>query len=450
MKSLHWVEPHLVSKMETKMKRLSSRAAKLGMPKPTMRLTGEERVTRVRLKDDNSFDASPVQHKMARFQLFEEVEVEINGEVPVLSGWRFLAKIDHDRAGGAWANLVSSSMIASDEDKAYIESNIDELSQKEPNCEHCDHSRARKNTYLLMNEETSEVKQVGSTCIDDFLGDNALAQAVLCYNLNTIAEFDAEARERGSSKYLVKNHLFLALSNYFTKMNGFVPSKYDTSTVSEVQIELRKPRSNETSQMISDYYNDQPNRWLEEAESIVEHFNNKSSQGNSYLTNAKTILKRGYMEPFNRFHAGIIASLPNSYHKDIETERAVSQEKSEALNEYFGEKKQRGYLKVRVTKVYEDVYSEFPSTSYTCKDDSNRTFSVKVSYGSSVPDLEMGKSYTFKGTISNHFETKHGILTTAINRIAEVTEVDERSEAPDFSQKKKKVKKTHDSSALNY
>ena len=88
----------------------------------------------------------------------EGAPVSITGQAPVLAGWRFLAKIEH----GEGNNLVKR-MVGGD------------LSPPEwhscgPDCDHCSVSRARKNTYMLESVETGEVKQVGSSCVSDFLG----------------------------------------------------------------------------------------------------------------------------------------------------------------------------------------------------------------------------------------------------------------------------------------
>jgi len=39
-----------------------------------------------------------------------------------------------------------------------------------PNCDHCGTRRRRKDTFLVKHIETGEVRQVGSTCLHDFLG----------------------------------------------------------------------------------------------------------------------------------------------------------------------------------------------------------------------------------------------------------------------------------------
>lgn len=82
----------------------------------------------------------------------------ITGQAPVLEGWRFLAKIEHDPGG----NLVKRV------------GGGDELPQAwhscAPNCDHCKTPRNRNTTFMLENVASGGVRQVGSTCVGDFLG----------------------------------------------------------------------------------------------------------------------------------------------------------------------------------------------------------------------------------------------------------------------------------------
>lgn len=91
----------------------------------------------------------------------EGCPVSIVGEAPVLDGWRFLARIEH----GVGGNLVKR-MVDGDSSPA-------EWHTCGPNCTHCNVSRQRNNTFMLQNVESGEVKQVGSSCISDFLGEQS-------------------------------------------------------------------------------------------------------------------------------------------------------------------------------------------------------------------------------------------------------------------------------------
>lgn len=90
----------------------------------------------------------------------ETVEVSVLGEAPKYAGWTFVATID-------WVgdNAVIRKVAGLD--------HVDTTSARdglEPNgCDHCHAARDRKNTYLLRSD-SGEFKQVGSTCLREFLG----------------------------------------------------------------------------------------------------------------------------------------------------------------------------------------------------------------------------------------------------------------------------------------
>jgi hypothetical protein len=82
--------------------------------------------------------------------------LQVTGQEPYLTGWRFLAAIDHEGD----TNIV--------EQVPGGEVSVAEWSTVAAKCDHCQLNRLRLKTYVLSNSETHEVKQVGSTCIEDF------------------------------------------------------------------------------------------------------------------------------------------------------------------------------------------------------------------------------------------------------------------------------------------
>lgn len=85
-------------------------------------------------------------------------ETAITGTAPSYGGWTFLARVD----------VVGDSFtLATTPDTDIL---IDRSVVRPGECDHCNHNRARKASYLVRNDETGEIRNVGSTCIKDFLG----------------------------------------------------------------------------------------------------------------------------------------------------------------------------------------------------------------------------------------------------------------------------------------
>lgn len=89
----------------------------------------------------------------------------LGGDAPSYGGWKFVARLDTvpDQNGDPlW--IVRSAPGVED-------SGIDRASLVLGFCAHCQTTRAnRRKLMIVENSETGEQKQVGSTCIKDFLG----------------------------------------------------------------------------------------------------------------------------------------------------------------------------------------------------------------------------------------------------------------------------------------
>ncbi len=139
---------------QRKLATMQAAARKLGLPEWDVTMAPKEwrEVSALRSADDGR----PVWEKMRQ----EGTPVTIEGRAPVVAGWRFLAKIEHEGDG----NLVK--MMGGDDQSAKSWHTCP------PNCAHCNVPRQRNNTFMLQSVETGETKQVGSTCVSDFLGEN--------------------------------------------------------------------------------------------------------------------------------------------------------------------------------------------------------------------------------------------------------------------------------------
>lgn len=139
--------------LESQIKSLNKRAAKLGSSPISMDVTGHHFTS---VKVNPLDEISPFEMVDIRIN-----EVEIDGQAPVLNGWKFLAVVEHITGENGNKNFF----------RAIPESDIPERYRTaSADCEHCNLNRMRKDTYLVKHEETGEVKQVGSGCLKDFTG----------------------------------------------------------------------------------------------------------------------------------------------------------------------------------------------------------------------------------------------------------------------------------------
>jgi len=188
-----WVPPAGVAKIEKELKRLNKKAKRLGM-EPLEVEWGESRTTHLVTKDTMTSPHSENFFHEKKRVLPEELEgykargwdysgvvveerhVKIVGKVPKIKGWSFVATLDHLEEG----NIIRG-VPGEDLPKKYRDA--------DNNCDHCGYNRRRKKTYVLRNAD-GDHKQIGSTCIKDFLGtDNAEKMAQRAEMMGQLMEF---------------------------------------------------------------------------------------------------------------------------------------------------------------------------------------------------------------------------------------------------------------------
>jgi hypothetical protein len=155
--------------LEAALKKLGKKAAKLGCISPTFRVVAEKMVN---VAESDKYP-----------EMVSYSDVEIAYEVlAVAGGWKFLASIETvDRVDGVARNRVNGPGLSDEVAKGYI--------TVEQKCDHCGHNRKRNQTYIVQNE-AGEVKQIGSTCLQEYMGVDP-ASAVMGLG------FDAAIKEIG-------------------------------------------------------------------------------------------------------------------------------------------------------------------------------------------------------------------------------------------------------------
>lgn len=87
--------------------------------------------------------------------------VEVTGTAPRLSGWEFVATLQHEDGGTI---LRSVPTVALDP------SALAGYRNAEPACDHCRVNRRRNDTFVVRRVENGALKQIGRSCLGDFLG----------------------------------------------------------------------------------------------------------------------------------------------------------------------------------------------------------------------------------------------------------------------------------------
>jgi hypothetical protein len=248
-------------------------------------------------------------------EVFSMVKITLNHPPLSVEGWDFVAAVDE---AGDKDNLVTRVLPGQELQGYRPESMV---------CDHCGRNRFRKATYLLRNE-TGEYKQVGSSCLESFLGVKPKALWTLEYDLEETSRIDDGTRISGGADSFVPLEttvaIALAVSNngkeYTSSTNAM---NFGTdSTASLVKIELFGAKPTKI-----DY-----TPYLEQAKTVIK--DTKFEGDNDYVTNMRAIMSG---EKLKSKHIGYATSVVSAYRRQVDGEATRAAKPANAVG-YLGAK----------------------------------------------------------------------------------------------------------------
>ena len=259
----------------------------------------------------------------------EYMVVEAEGEAKA-EGWVFVGTIEHTPQGNILRSVNDDLKIP------------EKFKDAAPYCEHCKTRRARKDTYVVYEEEFGIFKQVGKSCLKEYTkGLNADMAAFLLQWIDEVEHF-----QTGGSSF-VEMYNVTEVSKYFvetmrklgwrssaaeestksTAMDFYMldkcPHKLGKATRERVQKEADEINFNASN--ITDEY-------INEALDWARNWN--ENEYNDYRQNLKVIAS---MEYCKWKHLGYLASLFMAYDKEMEREvKRAEQRKNRLDSEFIG------------------------------------------------------------------------------------------------------------------
>lgn len=379
-----------------RVQRINKKAAKLALPPLSLIFTEREIIP--------DRKADPTGERCIVLVL---LPVLIEGEEPMLAGWRFVAAIDHVTAE---ANIIRC--------RPGCELNAKWRSAT-PDCQHCGTTRNRLKTYVL-EHESGEVKQVGSTCIGDFLGDHGTnPEGLAAYEEELFAlsaESWSEEGEGGASgsNLLDTTHLLEAAAAHI-RLYGWTSrsaAKMDLTgqtipTANLVQGWLLFQSRYATRELKERWEEARPTDADKEKAEKAREWARRLNPVSDYEHNLKTIAS---LEVIGLKHLGIAVSLINAYDRAIGEE--IRRNRAAIVSEHFGEVKVRGNWGAIVTRV-NTIEGQYGTTWIV-------GFSVgagneAVWFASKNPDVSVGDAVVLAGSVKKH-DTYKGVKQTTLTR----------------------------------
>ena len=341
------------------------------------------------------------------------IDVVIEYETLKYNDWYFIGKINAET--GHTRNIIHRTTVMEN-----IEIPDYYYTCSANHCDHCNSDRYRKDTYIIYNSVTKEYKQVGSSCLKDFLGYD-IAGLFSMYDVfkDVIEEIEDYDRNSCNYKCNIENeqyNIYYMLSRIIHEIdtNGYVSVKQ-----AEVDFTMISTKS-QIQSMLVDYYNGNNTNnifnpkmelnTMDRAKDIVAYFKNKiSNNPNNYRMDYWRTIDTILTDEFVTFdEIGYIAALPMIYFKDMEKKNTNTNTSNYIGN--IGDKVKGMELTYFNKFAFETMYGVM--TIYMFKDINDNILVWKTS---TFIDIELNKVYKVSFTIKEHSEYK-GIKQTSIIR----------------------------------
>jgi hypothetical protein len=380
------ISPAELTATRDKITKINARAAKRGF-------TGRFTLTADRREETQNLLGFTVT------EVFYEVTIE--GDAPSYNGWTFLARVDP---------LNDTFTLATAPGVDYV--SRDQVRPGE--CDHCGINRQRKHTYLVQSTETGEVKNVGSTCLKDFLGWDG---NVVFISTEEISESIGGGYASGPAIYDVDSVLAVAFGAI--RAFGFRRSGEPGSTAGIVRTILGSLRLTDKERARLEpvrEYADEANTKVATIKAWI--LSDEFSGNSTYVDNLKVAAAAGSVDDKQ---IGLLASAPQAYVRHLETadERAAKEAQwaadkaARTSGEHFGAKGEKVTINATIVSIRYSVHNHGTTVIYRLRtEDGNLAiwFASREALGE-----QEGVAVSITGTVKDH-EEYDGVKETILTR----------------------------------
>ena len=388
---------------------LSRRAVKLGCAPLTLSIG--ERLKQEEVKDSEGWRwipmGSPLPAGARRTgQARIAVAVTLEGEAPKLAGWAFRAKLQHAEEGNILRTVPGSEPLP------------ERFRVASPACDHCKINRRRIDTYALVSD-AGEWRQVGSTCLADFLGHPDPHGLAASAELIAIADELCRASEWGDGGGRVAKawnlEAYLAFVGAAIDRDGWISRRESDARAIEstAGTALRhliggdQVGKRETRLEPSETHEATAKAAIEWAQSVDTH-------GNDYLHNLSVVALQGIVDGRT---LGFGASMLPAYQRAMGVQRERA--RAAAESRHFGTVGKREVFAVEVIDVVSHESDYGVTHIHRMRDEAGN----RATWFSSGTKLDPG-TYDIKATVKKH-DAYQGIPQTVLTRCAVVAKKDE-------------------------
>jgi hypothetical protein len=387
--------------LEKQVAKVSKRCVKMGVDPLTLTF-GQNFTEKVK-------DIGPGGREITR--VYNYTPVVIEGELPQHKGWD-LVSVFEKKEGVVLSRTVPGKSLP------------EELLPEKIQCQHCGYNRNRKSSVLLQHVDTGEYKEVGTSCLHDFVGYKP--EAWIHYANTSMDEIFAIANDVDRlPKQEIMHDLveFLAITSAVIHIYGWTSAgaAYQnealTSTVHRVSQQFDKrenPKWHQDVPLVE--YEETDKEFAKKAIAWMNEQDNRKE----YIFNCQNIIE---MDAVPMRYQGIAASIVGSYKRHLDREAKIQHENEGKTNEWVGEIKERLRLKnIKVVSAKEIENDWGGCTLWGFEDEEGRKFkwfatgSLCITYRDRQAEYaNVGDIIDMDATVKRH-DTYRGSKQTLINR----------------------------------
>ena len=326
----------------------------------------------------------------------ERIPLHLEETLAKFDGWGFAATLQHVD-GGTIVRCVPGMTVPS------------EYRECGPKCDHCGYNRNRRDTFVVKHED-GRYTQVGSSCIDDFLGGEEASkvamQAELLASLAALAEGGEDYAGGGGRCMAVVLGTFLSVTAAVIRTFGWVSRSVDRTGSATADRAMRIVFGNEMIEIL-----DEDRATAEIAEAWAESITDEclQKQTSDYLHNVRTIARGGSVDLRT---AGIAASIIAAYQRNMMNERRVLKAMASVHVGTIGKRETFAVTLDNITG-YETAYGYTTVVRFTT--DAGAIIVWKASTDPDLKPEQVGKRFSLTGTVKQHSEYK-GTAQTVVQR----------------------------------
>lgn len=384
---LYWVAKGFLPVLQERLDKLNRKAEKMQMPLIGYEVVSEEHLDVYVSERAKEMGDSPLY--AVAFAV-----VQIDGESPVFAGWEFQATVKP--VPGTNKALMLTSPEAEIPDRIIQRTNEDPFY-----CDHCKTKRKRNETFLIKELETGKYKQVGRTCVKDFLGHKSPQDIAMWYTgLNQVFEDLDESSGVGGSAYLRPE---INVSDFLGYIYAWYrEAGYQKGMGSNAYYAFMAPRKEDRAKVTDE----EKKLGAKVAKKVLEMLDKPDNQLSNYEYNVKIGLEAAYV---SRETANFVGSSVIMYGKAFGEDGRKKQKKSEWVGK-VGERLRGLDLTVTRTKWIESLYGT--SQLVIFEDSDGNEFKW---FNSGRTEAEIDARYKVDGRVKKHEEYR-GKKSTALTR----------------------------------